>query len=104
MEVYTLKPVYVGLGLFFFALGAAGAVLPLLPSTPFLLLSAFFFARGSDRFNQWFISTRLYKNHLESLIRTRSMKLPIRNLPGQDGVTSALLMTEQRYWTASVYL
>ncbi|MFB5761657.1 DUF454 family protein [Paenibacillus medicaginis] len=70
-----MKPIYVGLGLFFFALGAAGAVLPLLPSTPFLLLSALCFARGSDRFNQWFLSTRLYKNHLESFIRTRSMKL-----------------------------
>lgn len=70
-----MKAIYVGLGFFFFCLGAVGAVLPLLPTTPFLLLSAFFFAKGSDRFNRWFTSTKLYKNHLENFLQTRSMKL-----------------------------
>jgi uncharacterized membrane protein YbaN (DUF454 family) len=37
-------------------LGAVGAVLPLLPTVPFLLLAAFCFARSSERLHGWLIS------------------------------------------------
>ncbi|MCB6543775.1 YbaN family protein, partial [Desulfovibrio desulfuricans] len=46
-----------------------------MPTTPFLLLSAWCFAKSSQRFHNWFISTRLYKNHLDSFVRERSMTL-----------------------------
>ncbi|OMG53846.1 hypothetical protein BJN45_10535 [Azonexus hydrophilus] len=40
------KPVYRALGIFAVALGLVGVVLPLLPTTPFLILAAYFFARS----------------------------------------------------------
>ena len=52
-------------GFAFFGLGALGAVVPVLPTTPFLLVAAFCFARSSDRLNAWFRSTRLYREVLE---------------------------------------
>ena len=45
-------------------LGAVGAVVPLIPAFPFLLLAAVCFARSSEKLNNWFINTRLYKNNL----------------------------------------
>ncbi|MGL4773868.1 MAG: YbaN family protein [Clostridium sp.] len=66
---------YVGIGFISFLLGAIGVIIPILPTTPFLLLSAFCFARGSKRFNDWFLGTSIYKKHLDSFVREKAMTL-----------------------------
>lgn len=69
------KIFYVIIGCLSFAAGAAGAVLPLLPTVPFLMLAAFCFARSSERLNHWFINTKLYKNNLETYVQGRGMTM-----------------------------
>ena len=68
-----MKVIYIILGFLALGLGAVGVALPILPSTPFLLLAAFCFARSSEKLNTWFRGTRLYKNNLESFVRGRGM-------------------------------
>ena len=69
------KAIFVVTGFVFFGLGAVGAFLPVLPTTPFLLVAAACFAKGSGRFQQWFISTKLYHEHLEGFVKERGMTL-----------------------------
>lgn len=60
------------------ALGAVGAVLPMLPAFPFLLLAAVSFARSSDRLHHWFTHTKLYRKNLESYVKGKGMTWPTK--------------------------
>lgn len=62
-------------GFLCFALGMIGVVLPILPTTPFVLVAAFCFARSSTRLNSWFKGTKVYKQVLEGYVTKRSMTL-----------------------------
>ena len=42
------------------ALGAIGVFLPLLPTTIFLIIAAYAFARSSDRLHDWLLSNRIF--------------------------------------------
>lgn len=67
------KMVYIAVGCIGVSLGAVGVVVPMLPAFPFLLLAAFCFGRSSEKLNNWFINTRLYKDNLESYVQGRGM-------------------------------
>ena len=47
-------------------LGAVGALIPLLPTVPFLILAAFCFARGSPRLETWLVQHRRFGPHIEA--------------------------------------
>ena len=57
------KILFIVLGCIGLALGAVGAVLPLMPAFPFLLLAAVCFAKSSEKLHNWFINTKLYKKN-----------------------------------------
>lgn len=75
MKKKPLNLLYLILAFLFFGIGAVGVILPILPTTPFLLLASFFFAKGSEKFHRWFLSTKLYKRHLENFVNNRAMTL-----------------------------
>ena len=81
---------YIILGCIGLGLGALGAILPLLPAFPFLLLAAFSFAKSSQRLHRWFTGTKLYKNNLERYVKGKGMtrKTKIRIM-----VTVTILMS-----------
>ena len=70
-----MKVVLIILGFISMGIGIVGIVVPILPTTPFLLLASFFFAKGSKRFHDWFISTKIYKKYLESFVQSKAMTL-----------------------------
>ncbi len=68
-----MKYIYLMLGFIGIALGAVAAVVPLLPSFPFLLLAFISFGKSSEKLDRWFRNTKLYKNNLESYINKQGM-------------------------------
>ena len=64
---------------FLLILGVVGIFLPILPTTPFLLLTLYSFAKGSSRLEQWFLGTKLYQKHLKSFNERRALTKKSKN-------------------------
>lgn len=82
----------------FLALGAIGVVLPVLPTTPFLLLAAACFLRGSPRMHGWMLSNRIFGRQLAAYragqgVPARTKALAITLLWLGIGVSIALVVT-----------
>mgnify|MGYP000650369687 FL=1 len=58
------KGIYIILGIIFLGVGIIGIVLPVLPTTPFILLASFCLAKGSDRINNRFKKTKIYREYI----------------------------------------
>ena len=61
----TMKLVFFTLGWTFFGLGLVGVFLPVLPTTPFMLLALFMFAKSSERFHYWLYHHRVFGPSLQ---------------------------------------
>lgn len=66
------------IGLASLSLGFVGIFLPLLPTTPFLLLSAFCFARSSDRLHTWLHAHRVFGPMIENWRDHRAIARPAK--------------------------
>ena len=67
------KVFFVTLGCISLALGVVGIVLPVLPTVPFFLLTAFCFAKSSERLHSWFLGTTMYKKYIGSYMERKGM-------------------------------
>ena len=74
------KAFFIALGCVSLALGTIGIVLPILPTVPFYLLTAFCFANSSERLHDWFIHTTVYKKYIGSYFRRRGMTKKAKRL------------------------
>lgn len=79
------------LGVAFVGLGFVGAFLPLLPTTPFLLLALACFARSSPAIHDWLINHRLLGPYIVDWERDRS-------IPFGAKITSVVMMSASFAW------
>jgi len=56
-------------------LGVLGIFLPILPTTPFLLLAAFCYGRGSVRFYDWLVKRSLFSDYIQNYREGRGIPL-----------------------------
>lgn len=60
-----MRWIWVSLGVLFVLLGTIGVFLPIMPTVPFLLLAAFFFARSSEKMHAWLLSHQIFGPPIE---------------------------------------
>lgn len=64
---------YLVFGFVSLVVGVIGIVLPIVPTTPFLLLAGFCFARSSKRFEKWLRNTKIYQFYVADYVETKSI-------------------------------
>lgn len=81
-----VRALFLAAGTLFLALGLVGIFLPLLPTTPFVLLAATCYARGSRKFYHWLLANRTFGPMILEWQRHRSV-------PYRTKVTAIVLMS-----------
>lgn len=75
LYICTMKYIYIATGSLFLALRVIGIFLPVLPTTPFLLLAAALFFKGSPRIYNWLLEHKYLGPYIRSFREERAIPL-----------------------------
>jgi uncharacterized membrane protein YbaN (DUF454 family) len=87
-----LRAIYVSIGVLCVGLGVLGAVLPVLPTTPFLLVAAWAFAKSSARLERWLLRHPRLGPPIERWRATRAIPLSVKLAAWASMAASLTLM------------
>jgi uncharacterized membrane protein YbaN (DUF454 family) len=75
----TLKRyLLIALGTICLAIGIVGIFTPVLPTTPFLLLAAACYLRGSQRFHRWLMNNRVFGSYIRNYTEGRGVPTRVK--------------------------
>ncbi len=67
-------------GTFFVFVGIIGIILPILPTTPFLLLAAACYSKGSKKYHNWLLNNRVFGNYIRNYLEGNGIPLKVKSL------------------------
>jgi len=71
----AVRALWITAGTISLALGIIGIVLPVLPTTPFLLLTAYCYDRGSERLHKWLMDNRVFGDYIRNYSEGRGIPM-----------------------------
>jgi len=74
------RPLLIIAGTLLVGLGIIGILVPVLPTTPFLLLAATCYARSSQRFYHWLLNNKWFGNYIKNYIQRKGVPLKVKIL------------------------
>jgi len=100
---------YKSLGFLLLGLAIAGVLLPVVPTTPFLLLAAWFFSRSSQKWHQWLLRSELFGPIIRNwetnrCIGRRTKIVSIALMLGMGGTSIAFAVDDNRIKLAAFAL
>lgn len=89
------------------ALGTLGAFVPLLPTTPFLLLASYCFIRSSDRLYNWLINHRFLGKFIRDYVEHKSINPNVRLITLAilwTSILSSVILLQVKIWVKLLLL
>jgi len=74
------KYIYITLGFFFVGLGVLGIFVPLLPTTVFLLIAAYLFAKSSNKYYNWLITNKYFVKFIRDYREGKGVPLKVKTI------------------------
>ena len=74
----VIRALWTAAGTIFLGLGIIGIILPLLPTTPFLLLAAYCYLRGSERMHRWLLGNKWFGEYIKNYQEKRGIPLKVK--------------------------
>lgn len=74
------KLIFISLGFFFIGLGTIGLFIPILPTTIFIIIAAYFFAKSSEKYYNWLISNKYFGKFIKDYREGRGIPLKIKTI------------------------
>jgi uncharacterized membrane protein YbaN (DUF454 family) len=72
------RPLLITIGTICVAIGVIGIFIPLLPTTPFLLLAAACYLRSSPRFHSWLMNNRFFGTYIRNFTEGRGIPIKVK--------------------------
>lgn len=69
------RTLYIGLGILCVVVGAIGIFIPVIPTTPLLLLAAYFFLRSSKKLYDWVINHPIFGHYIYAYMKFKAVSL-----------------------------
>lgn len=70
-----IKYIFFMFGNLTLVLGILGIFLPVVPTTPLIMASCYFYSKSSPKFNRWLINTDIYKKYAKDFVESRTLSL-----------------------------
>jgi uncharacterized membrane protein YbaN (DUF454 family) len=78
MKNVIINKILVGFGTFFLIIGIIGIFIPILPTTPFLLLAVACYSKGSKKFYNWLINNKWFGEYIQNYRERRGIPLSVK--------------------------
>lgn len=74
----TKRSIFFSLGAIFVGIGAVGVALPVLPTTPFILIAAFCFGKSSKKAEKWISNNRHFGSYIENYKNKKGVPIEVK--------------------------
>lgn len=99
------RAILIGLGFLSFGIGVVGIFVPLLPTTEFIMLAAFLFAKSSPRFHSWILGTKVYREYVEPFLGKKGAPMKVKaRIAGSSAIVLAVSAVLMNRWYSYLIL